>query len=296
MRLPRRGRPHWVVLALLLAALAAGSVKRASASSTNRSNPFVLSQCAKDVAKDIEANRIPPTLFVPHWTGYRLGDCISFCKCGWVHDLPQTTMAAEYAPGCSRSNYTRLLDILKRRDGQDKYECPEPDALVIHLRLGDKVEKAYFEILKRLDFDQQRAYVRFIDGGWEDKLSGDIYHSSFIKGIPELVHDARSANVSTVYIVSGTHYRYADKLGHMSYVYLQCLKRAMTAEGLEVKMRISEGSPDQDFYFLACSRNIAVSAGGFSRHAGNLAQLRGGTQVGRTFNKRATPRRTGKSE
>ena len=34
------------------------------------------------------------------------------------------------------------------------------------------------------------------DGGWEDKLSGDIYHSSFIKGIPELVHDARSANVS----------------------------------------------------------------------------------------------------
>ena len=27
-----------------------------------------------------------------------------------------------------------------------------------------------------------------------------------------------------------------------------------------------------------------MSAGGYSRHAGNIAQLRGGIQVGRTFN------------
>ena len=74
----------------------------------------------------------------------------------------------------------------------------------------------------------------------------------------------------------------------MSYVYLQCLKRAFEAEGYDVKLRIG-GNPDEDFFFMTCARAIVVSGGGFSRHAGKIVERRGGVQVGRVFNMDGPP-------
>ena len=248
-----------------------------------------ISQCSKDVVSEIDANQMPPKLFEPVLHGYRLGDCISFCKC-FADRFPDTFAAQYMQGGCSPDNYTRIMDILKGKEEQgrfsDNYQCPDGSSLVVHLRLGDKVEKAYFQILKRLDNNPQSTYYRFLDGGWSDKLANKA--RSHIKGLPEIIGAARTTNSSTIHIVSGSHYPYAGKSGHMSYVYLQCLKRAFEAEGYDVKLRIG-GNPDEDFFFMTCARAIVVSGGGFSRHAGNIVERRGGVQVGRVFNMDGPP-------
>lgn len=139
-----------------------------------------------------------------------------------------------------------MIDILKHRNGRSNFECPEQNSFVIHLRLGDKLEKAYFALLKRTDHDKQRAYRQFLQYGWEDRLSGD--KPSHIKGVPELLSDVQSVDARKVYIVSGTHYKFANKLGHMSYVYLMCLKRTLEAEGLIVNLRVG-GNPGECFTY-----------------------------------------------
>ena len=125
-------------------------------------------------------------------TRVSVSDCISFCKC-FADRFPDTFAAQYMQGGCSPDNYTRIMDILKGKEEQgrfsDNYQCPDGSSLVVHLRLGDKVEKAYFEILKRLDNNPQSTYYRFLDGGWSDKLANKA--RSHIKGLPEIIGAAR---------------------------------------------------------------------------------------------------------
>ena len=244
----------------------------------SHATPLVLEECAQK-----EAENVPSVAFEPRMPGYRLGDCISFCKCFFTAPFPES-IGAEYSSCCGkgdafgcRSNYTQIFQSLRKRDGRPGFERPEADALVIHLRLGDKIEKA-----------NQHQRSTALTHGFEEKLVSHGKHltPSSIKGIPELLEDARASGASHVYIVAGTHQRFAEGGGKLSYVYMQCAKRALEGEGYRVTMRVG-GDPDIDFYFMARARKFVVSAGGYSRHLGNLVRMQGGELVGRTFGETA---------
>jgi hypothetical protein len=148
----------------------------------------------------------------------------------------------------------------------DILTIPDPDELVIHLRLGDVIEKSNASITQML-------------------LSGaePAHHKNFqfsIKSAHEVLENVQASGLLKVSIRGGSHIpEYYAK----SRVYAGCLKRAIQQAGYQVKMSLDHTTPDQDFYYMSHASKIVVSTGGYSRLIGRLVQKRGGTIVGRTF-------------
>lgn len=212
---------------------------------------------------------LTPFKTYPDWVGYRLGDCIKFCGHGACPSdtvspqLAHWSIAGEYYDrACGptgpylhkkKGNETLVDVILKKREGKTGFEKPDPDAVIIHLRLGDKIERS-----------STNAY-------WMLENSADPGTKNFkgmhgIKSLYELMTNIHASGAKKVVIRGGSLYpnQYVK-----SKTYAYCLQEAIEEAGYEVSMNIDEGNADADFFFL-----VHAKKGEFRLPCGKKKHLR----------------------
>ena len=207
----------------------------------------------------------------PNTLSYRLGDCIKALTGCEGEKFGVSTLAGEYEARANgvKGNMTLVRELLKERDGCRGFNKVRKDALVIHLRLGDVIERTTEPVEHLL------------------RLGGNPAHTcSFqtaIKSVYEYLHDAETIqdNISMIEIISGWHFGSHEK----GAIYEKCTAEMLRKAGYIVRVR--KGStlshPDQDFYRMASAKYFIVGVGGFSRIVAKLVRLSGGKVVGRTF-------------
>mmetsp|Transcript_25192 Transcript_25192/g.47823 ORF Transcript_25192/g.47823 Transcript_25192/m.47823 type:complete len:461 (-) Transcript_25192:45-1427(-) len=227
-----------------------------------------------------EPRNLTPFHTYPEWEDYRLGDCVKVCRgCPTPTDhasLADWTIAGEYYDlACpphgfmfeKRGNET-LLDILvDAHEGEPGFTKPDPAAIVVHLRLGDKIELADESVLHILR-----------DGA-------EPYDTSFrgykaLKSLYEFLTDIWQSRAPQVVIRGGSQ---LPNLYEKSKVYAYCIQEAAEKAGYNVSMNLEEGNADADFFYMSHARKVIVTLGGYSRFIGHAVLRRGGQVFGRLF-------------
>lgn len=148
------------------------------------------------------------------------------------------------------------------------FQEPDPDAVVIHLRLGDVIEKV--------------ENVSVVDMLY--KGASPAHHKNFrnsIKPISEYLDNLQTNNLTKVSIRGGSH---KAELYRKSTVYGHCLKTAIKYAGYDLmQYEIDSGNPDYDFYYMSHAKAYISTVGGYSRLIGNMVKHFGGQVIGRTF-------------
>lgn len=228
--------------------------------------------CTQDLSSRTEAEG---EWDIPH--DIALGDCIKFCRC-YHGSLPNTTFNKLYhkrachggplSAGNGRFNLS-IIDEVHAIQGKNPslFMKPEPEALVIHLRLGDIVETSKSTV--------EQMLISGANPGYKPRN-----FQKGLKSIHEVLDNIHSSNATIVHIVGGSHKKHFWK---KSRVYAGCLHRAIQTAGHNVTMRLEGTHPDVDFYYISHASQVVVSAGGYSNLMGKLAEHRGGRIVGRSF-------------
>jgi hypothetical protein len=210
-----------------------------------------------------------------------IGDCVKFCSnCDGSISL-KTFIGLYVIMHCWNPNSTHVHGVPKYdvidtiHTIQSRYPgfiTPDPSTLVIHLRLGDIVEKAKENVTGILKFGA--------DPGWRVRN-----FPKALKSVSELlanIYEASSTNnITKVHIVGGSHY---PAMYEKSRVYANCIHQAILAAGYgDTRLDIEGRSSEHDFFYVSHAKQLVVSAGGFSNVMGQLAERRGGTIIGRNF-------------
>jgi hypothetical protein len=244
-----------------------------------------------------------PQPFHVLWRRYTLGDCIKLCrkcyerKCVrhpektqqrgsgcFEHVSRNDTFATHYHFRACKTdhhvdggNLTIVDDIVQLVDQDPSYTKPPPDALVLHLRLGDVLENS-----------KETVEEMLLNGA--DPWHVPSYRSA-IKSIDEYLGDIQaSGEWANIVIRGGSHDpHYYQK----SRLYSGCLQRAIqTAVGAgsyttttptTVDMKVEGEDPDRDFYYMSHAKHLIVSSGGYSGFIGTMVKRRGGRVIGREF-------------
>jgi hypothetical protein len=209
-----------------------------------------------------------------------IGDCIKTCMC-YQKSLPNTTLNKMYFerscplersdPNNPKSmfkyNISIIDDIHEIQSHYPNFTFPEPETLVIHLRLGDIIERT------------ESTVEDIIKDGASPSHRSRKFPLA-IKSIHELLDNIHTSNAETVHIVGGSHKK---QFWRKSRVYAGCIHRAIQTAGYNVTMNLEGRHPDQDFYYVSHASQLVVSAGGFSNLMGQLVEHRGGKIIGRSF-------------
>jgi len=238
------------------------------------SNEWV-DNCVQDLSSQSEADGEWDVIYK-----IAIGDCIKFCRC-YHGSLPNTTFNNIYhgkacpltfpspevrgAPGNFSLSVIDEVHEIQRH--YPNFTIPEPEALVMHLRLGDILEHSSSNVEELL-----------ISGG-DPGYPTEKFRNS-IKSIHELLDNIHSSKAKTVHIVGGTHRK---EFWRKSRIYAGCLHRAIETAGYNITMRLEGTHPDIDFYYISHATQMVVSAGGYSNLMGQLVEYRGGKIIGRSF-------------
>jgi hypothetical protein len=230
------------------------------------------------------------------YSGYVLGDCIKLCRgCYKGIETPELemdsslimpTFATQYGGKQSkcphgRNNLTHIAHVffqskqhyLKKFPSKSPgyatcFQEPDEDAVVIHLRLGDVIEKA-----------KNVSVVDMLYRG-----ASPAHHKNFrnsIKPISEYLDNLQTNNSTKVSIRGGSH---KPKFYRKSRVYGHCLKTAIEYAGYDlIQYEIDSGNPDYDFYYMSHAKTYISTVGGYSRLIGKMVKHLGGRVIGRTF-------------
>jgi len=205
-----------------------------------------------------QPRNLTPFHTYPVWKDYRLGDCVKLCRgCPTPDDhaeLADWTIAGEYYDlACPPNGFMHekggnetLLEILvDAREGEEGFHSPDPGAIVIHLRLGDKIELAgadAYEILRS---------------------GAEPYDTSFrgyraLKSLYEFMTDVFQSASSSVIIRGGSQW---PNMYEKSKTYAHCIRDAMEMAGYDATMNLDEGNADADFFYMSHSRKVIVTLG-----------------------------------
>ena len=210
-----------------------------------------------------------------------IADCIKFCRC-YHRSLSKTTFNKLYhqracpltfsfpddKSAAGDYNLSTIDEAHSIQSHLPNFSKPEPEALVIHLRLGDIIETSPSSV--------EELLMKGGDPGYPTKR-----FLNSIKSVHELLNDVGSvSDLKVVHIVGGTHRK---EYWQKSRVYAGCIHRAMEEGGYNVTMRVEGIHPDEDFYYTSHAKQLIVSAGGFSNLMGQIAEHRGGRIIGRSF-------------
>jgi hypothetical protein len=211
------------------------------------------------------------------WEEYRLGDCIKLCR---VCDRgPRNSMARQYGNlvcGTGKDDKTRkhvhggnltfVEKVLQLHTQDPSFTLPAVDELVIHLRIGDVIERSKAPVEEMLMHGANPAHYKTF--------------KTAIKSVHEYISNIQESGLHKVVIRGGAHKPNEYK---KSRVYAECLKEAIENAGYHVSMEVEGNTPDSDFYYMSRAKTIIVSTGGYSRLMGQMVKKGGGTVVGRTF-------------
>ncbi|CAB9520611.1 expressed unknown protein [Seminavis robusta] len=240
-----------------------------------------LRSCASTLETDDTIVKPFPTLR----PDYALGDCIKKCnKCNL--GLPgrqrkifapnfkrdknfNLTIAGYYSElACpfNTANYTivdQVLEIFGQREGFIK---PDPNDIIIHLRLGDVV-----------DYTGEDVGTLLIKGGIGNHPGAKKRRVRSVRSVYGYLDDLKNYSDAKVVIVGGSHKPHVFK---KSRVYANCLQRGLAKAGRVVELQLDNGDADKDFYFMSYAKRYMLSTGGFSRFIGGMAILHGGQLIG----------------
>lgn len=240
-----------------------------------------LTECAKKMSQ----HHLQP--FNIQRENYTVGDCIKLCtKCAWGANphsgevFPNWTIAGHYALlACSHPERQPLhmpkkggnLEVVDKvfrifEKQVPGFVQPPKGAVVIHLRLGDVIERSNNTVEEMLT-----------------KGGNPFHHPSqknSIKSVYEYLSNLEQANATQVIIVGGSHY---TKYYKKSRVYAGCLEKALRHSGKNVSMNLDGGDADREFFFMSHAAKVIVSTGGYSRLIGKMVKYYGGTIIGRAF-------------
>lgn len=156
-----------------------------------------------------------------------------------------------------------IHELQSRKPGFTK---PEPDAIVMHVRLGDIVERSGASPLQMLPVETGA------NAGHEAKNFKMALQSE-----AELLENIRTAGFDKVRIVGGSH---MPQFYLKSRVYAGCIGKAIQAAGYDVTIQLEGVPAAQDFYYSTHAKYLVVSAGGYSNPVGVLDRHGNGTIVG----------------
>ncbi len=149
-----------------------------------------------------------------------------------------------------------LCDDIIRRRGGSLSTLPPPDAVVIHLRLGDDM------VWQWRDTDPW-------DGEDHRKVKNKAYFEAAIEKFP--------ADVKTVVVGSAVHRNYfSDSKG--SEWYTKKVVELLTRRGYDVVQRLNT-LPDDDFVYLANARYFLPTGGGYGGQASTCVERLGVTSI-----------------
>eukprot|EP01084_Bolivina_argentea_P284712 488019_1 len=196
------------------------------------------------------------------WYRYRLGDMYGnkkwrTDKWGYAYHKPRfpDSIAVEYMDKVSNDtqwgNINLLLNIIKHK----KQLYPSHNTLVIHLRVGEVLEK-------------------------KDYLTTDFYPHKILNkpsAVFEHFHkNITSNNITTIALVSGLYENYGDPFHTKSIDYIIKIKEWFETHNFKVYIRLNENA-DQDFMYMSNSKYFMQNIKGFSRLIAQIVRIRNGT-------------------
>lgn len=189
-----------------------------------------------------------------------------------------------------RQQQQQQMKVGGTTDGRG-YTTPPSNAIVLHLRLGDVIEKSKDSVVKMLyRGGNPQHHVTF---------ANSIKNvSEYLDAIREAETDlqqqqqqdsVQSGTTSTgtpttalkVVIRGGSH---VSQDYVKSRRYATCIKEAIIEAGYhDVEMVVEGQNPDHDFYYMSHAKYFVASVGGYSRLIWQMVELLGGKVIGRVF-------------
>ena len=208
--------------------------------------------------------RVPGDLYT-WWSGYRIGDMVRHedaridPRVGrkFHYDRYPHSIASEYMRSTDEScDWDAIVRIIERRALPDEHTC------VVHLRLGDIVERMGRELDQMLE-----TGIDCPDGvNYAKPLS---YYTDRIPRLHE-------RGVKRIVLVGGSHVRLPAY--PRSNAYLAAIAELFREAGFDVQLRIA-GNPDDDLVYISGARTFIRSGGGFSEMAEEVVRRRGGESI-----------------
>lgn len=193
--------------------------------------------------------------------GYRIGDMILYEK--FKKQLNGKNFHLKFYPNSIVSEYLKLTDkvndlsVLKKIVEKRKIkEYPTDKDLVIHLRLGDEVNKSTQYSIDYLLSDKiNHQYIRNLSYYENIKIEQKIENIILVGNV-----------------FSGGDTRKTDDFSR-SYEYVEKISCFYKSKGYNVKTKLN-GDADEDFIFMSNSRHFISSGGGYSKLIENLIELK----------------------
>jgi hypothetical protein len=135
-------------------------------------------------------------------------------------------------------NLTVVEDVFQLHKPDPSFTVPAGDELVIHLRLGDVIERSQAEV--------ETMLMKGADPSHNKNFK------TAIKSIHEYLTDIQESGLDKVVIRGGSH---KTKFYENSRVYAGCLKEAIGNAGYHVSMEVEGNTPDQDFFHESCNKS-----------------------------------------
>ena len=191
---------------------------------------------------------------------YRLGDVVLYKKLNQsfinkilYNKYYKESIANEYFQKTNKiKDFDTLYQIVKERSSKLDL-VPKEDELIMHLRIGDVVEREYKGPVDDV-LNEKIKYTYLISYNYlENKLKN-------IKNIKKII-------IVGGYHTNGNHSR------SMEYVNKIC--KFLEKNGYEVHKRLNQNDPDEDFIYMCNSKNFLKSGGGFSNLVNKMVEMNG---------------------
>jgi hypothetical protein len=198
--------------------------------------------------------------------GYRLGDMISN-NWRWKNNGQDyhykhfpNSIATEYMKKTKDfSNYSILYDIVIDRT-QKTNDLPDKNDIIVHLRVGDVVEKNSDDVITIL-----ATYSYFT----ENKFSN---YTPPLEYIEDKISKINIKIIRKIILVSGSH---THTKTPKSCKYIKIIKKYFEYKGYKVELRLGMNA-DDDFIFMCNARYFVPSTnGGYTKLITNIVKMMG---------------------
>ena len=200
---------------------------------------------------------------------YRLGDVVRtqyfhMDTSSYTTGKYKNTIAGKYMQSTTEKNNFELLNEIVH-DFEKKLKMTKPNAneWVVHIRLGDVLEKSKHSVEEHFTNFIRSEGVGIADSFY---IRPKIFFLNRIKKIAEF-------GINKVVIC--TKFHKAETSHEKSSDYINKVVELLEKHNFDVKLRIGKYSPDEDFVFLSNSKYFTCTGGGYSIFASKLVEMRG---------------------
>ncbi len=196
--------------------------------------------------------------------GYRLGDMVKSKEARDSADGREfhfknfpDSIATEYMKKTDEDNrFDILIDIVQKRT-VSKDQTPPEDMLLIHLRIGDVIDRTPYMVKDFLS-----RYIMYVNGhNYVKPLS---YYESLLDSI-------RKYNIKKITLLGGFHSELKSTKKSLKYV--QKIREFFESKGFNVDERINFNA-DDDFIYMCNANYFTPGGGGYSGIVNEILKIK----------------------